>query len=215
MTQEIFDATRAGDAERVAALLAHDRSLAGARDADGLSILLFARYRSDGAILRALLGAAPTLDVFEAAALGETSRLLELLEADPALVTAWSADGFTALHLAAFFAHPDATRVLLDGGAAVDAVSTNPMRVTPLHSGAASGHLEVCRLLVERGADVNAVQRDSYTPLHAAAQSGDERLATLFLDAGARRAAALDDGRTPADLAAAAGHGELADRLRA
>src|SRR5688572_17895147 len=98
MTQEIFDATRAGDAERVAALLAHDRSLAGARDADGLSILLFARYRSDGPILRALLGAAPTLDVFEAAALGETSRLLELLEADPALVTAWSADGFTALH---------------------------------------------------------------------------------------------------------------------
>jgi ankyrin repeat protein len=215
MTSEIFDAARAGDAERVATLLAADPAIAGARDDDGLSLVLLSRYRGDGPVLRAVLAAGPTLDVFDAAALGETGRLGELLAGEPFLAAAWSTDGFTALHLAAFFGHPEAVALLLASGAAVDAVSRNPMRVTALHSGAAGRDLAVCRLLIEHGADVNAEQRDAYRPLHAAAQSGDEALADLFLAAGAERAATTDDGRTPADLAAAAGRHTLAERLRA
>jgi len=214
MGSEIFDAVAAGDAERVAELVAARPELAAARGDDGLSILLFARYRSNGPIVQALLAAKPELDAFEAAALGETDRLRSLIDADPGVAAARSVDGFTALHLAAFFAHLEATRLLLDAGAEVDAVSSNPMRVTPLHSAAAAGDVAICRLLVERGADVNAVQRDSFRPIHAAAENGDETLVDLFLAAGAGPGARLDDGRTAADLAAAKGHDALVERLR-
>ena len=41
--------------------------------------------------------------MFEAASLGDVERLAELLDADPSSATAYSADGFTALHFPAFF----------------------------------------------------------------------------------------------------------------
>jgi ankyrin repeat protein len=162
----------------------------------------------------ALLAADPDLDIFEASALGYADRLAEHLDTDPAAARAWSADGFTPLHLAAFFGKAEVARRLLDAGADVNAVSQNAMRVEPLHSAAAGRHHEVCRALLIAGADVNAVQRDDYTPLHAAAQHGDDELVELFLSAGADPAARIADGSTPADLADTAGHPDVARRLR-
>src|SRR4029077_2716935 len=98
---------------------------------------------------------------------------------------AFAGDGFTALHLAAFFGKAESARLLLDAGAEVNAISDNEMRVEPLHSAAAGGHRDVCRVLLAAGADVDAVQRDSYAPLHAAAQLGDDELVELFLAGGA------------------------------
>ena len=214
MTDDLITAVRAGDADRVTALLATDPSLAAARDASGVSAILLARYRSDRAVTDILLAADPDLDVFESAALGYADRLMEGLEADPGSATALAPDGYTALHLAAFFGKAEAARLLLDAGADVNAVSANDMRVQPLHSAAAGGHVEVCRVLLAAGANVNATQRDEYTPLHAAAQHGDDGLLELFLSAGADASARIADGSTPADIADAAGHPDVARRLR-
>jgi ankyrin repeat protein len=214
MTDELIAAVQAGDADRVTALVAEDPSLANARDASGVSAILLSRYRSDRAVTDALLGADPDLDVYEAATLGYADRLAEALSTSPALATSFSADGFTALHLASFFGKAEAARLLLDAGAGVNAVSANSMQVQPLHSAAAGGHHEVCRVLLTAGADVNATQRDSYTPLHAAAQLGDDELIELFLSAGADPTARIADGSTPAETAEAAGHPDAARRLR-
>ena len=46
--------------------------------------------------------------MFEAATFGDLDRLTELLAEDPELVDAISGDGFTPLHLAAFFGQSDA-----------------------------------------------------------------------------------------------------------
>jgi ankyrin repeat protein len=214
MSAELFEAIRAGDADRVGALVADDPLLAEARGEDGVSAVLTARYRSQTAILETLLAAEPELDVFDAAATGRAERVAVLLAADPRLVWAWSVDGFTALHLAAFFGHLAVARSLAEAGADIDPASRNAMQVTPLHSASAGGHTAICELLIDRGADVNAVQRDGFTPLHAAAQNGDERLLGRLLAEGADAAVRLDDGRTAADLADAAGHAALAARLR-
>ncbi len=214
MTADLFEAIRAGDAERVTALVADRPGLAEARGEDGISAVLTARYRSQTGILETLLAARPRLDVFDASATGQTDRLSELLATEPRLVWAWSVDGFTPLHLAAFFGHLVAATALADGGADIDPVSRNAMRVTPLHSASAGGHTAICELLVDRGADANAVQKDGFTPIHAAAQNGDARLVERLLAAGADPGVRLDDGRTAAELAAAAGHAALALRLR-
>jgi ankyrin repeat protein len=213
-TSDVFDAIAEGDVDRVRKLVAEDASVAGARDAGGLSAVTQARYHGRGDIVDVLLAAEPELDVFEAAAVGRTERVRELIEADSTLVEAFSQDGFTALHLAAFFGHPDIARLLVERGADTQAVARNPMQVMPLHSAAAARQFEIARLLVDHGADVNASQERGFTPLHEAAQNGDVELARLLLEHGADRDQAAEDGRRAADFAAAGGHENLLALLR-
>jgi uncharacterized protein len=181
-----------------------------------LSELLEAVYRGDHAHVGELLASDPQLDIFEAAAVGRTERVAELLDADSGLVSAWAEDGFTPLHLAAFFRHPDTARLLVDRGALVDVVARNErIRVTPLQSAVAARQKETAALLLDRGADPNTQEEGGFTPLHAAAQQGDEPLVELLLAHGADPAVAADDGRTAADFARDAGHEGLAGRLSA
>lgn len=170
--EELIAAITAGDAERVAAIAGDEPALASTRDADGVSVPMLSRYRSNRAVTDALLAADPDLDVFEAATLGYLARLRERLDDDPSLVGSRSPDGFTALHFAAFFAKPEAARMLVEAGATVDAVAANDMRVQPLHSAAASRNLKICRLLLAAGADVDARQAGGF---HAPPRGGPER----------------------------------------
>lgn len=210
---DLIDAVNAGDADRVRKVLAEDPPLVAARDEQGVSALMLARYRFDRAVTEALLAADPELDVFEAAAMGYVDRLRERLLDDPGASAAYSADGFTALHFAAFFGKVEAARMLLERGARVDALTRNPFANQPLHAAAAGRHIEVCRVLIAAGADVDATQHGGFTPLHEAAQHGDAEMTELFLSAGADPRATTDDARTPAEIAAAAGHADLASRL--
>ncbi len=212
--EELIDAVKTGDAERVAAMVGDEPALATTRDHDGVSALMLSRYRANRALTDALLAAIPDLDVFEAAAFGYLDRLRECLAEDTSRLHGVSADGYTALHFAAFFAKPEAARILLEAGAAVDTVASNASRVQPLHSAAAGHQLEICRMLLAAGADVDARQAGGFTPLHAAAQKGDPEMVELFLSAGADPLATTDDGRTAADLAEGADHPDVARRLR-
>ena len=82
-TEDLFAAIEAGDADEVRSMVSAEPSLASARDAQGVSALMRARYRSDPAMLDAVLSGDPAIDVFEAASLGDVDRLRELLDADP------------------------------------------------------------------------------------------------------------------------------------
>ncbi len=211
---ELIAAVKDGDATRVAELVAAEPELSSSRDLNGVSALMLARYRLDRAVTDALLQGDPELDVFEAAALGYVDRLRARLDEEPAAATARSADGFTALHFAAFFGKAEVARILIEAGAGVNAVADNEMRVQPLHSAAASRNLAVCRLLLAAGADVNARQAGAFTPLHEAAQNGDPEMVELFLSARADPTATSEAGQTPALTADTAGHVDVARRLR-
>jgi ankyrin repeat protein len=214
-SDEIFAAIDAGDRDRVHELLDARPELAGARDADGLSAVLRAAYAGEQELVELLLDANPQLHVFDTATVGRTRGLAELLAAEAGLARSWSPDGFTPLHLASFFGHEDAARLLLEHGADANVVARHEtIQVAPLHSAAAGGHAGIVRLLLDAGADANARQPGGFRPLHAAAQNGDRESAEALLAHGADPSAATDEGKTPAGLAAAAGHDDLADFVR-
>lgn len=158
------------------------------------SAVLLALYRGDQERARQM-AQGRTLDVFEAAALGDQARLEALLQEAPALATAWSEDGFTALHFACFFSHPDCARSLIAAGAALEAEARNAMRVRPLHSAVAGRCAECARALLAAGADPNARQAGGFTPLHAAAQNGDSEIEALLREHGADATLRDDRGR--------------------
>lgn len=166
--------------------------------------MLEALYRGDEAGVEALRPPTDELDLYEAAALGEADRVRAILAQDPEAVRTLSPDGFTPLHLAAFFGRVETVDVLLRHEAPVETYAEASFApVTPLGSAAAAGMIDVARILLDAGADVNARGRDGgFTALHAAAQGGNVALAELLLERGADRDVSTDDGTTPLDLAA-------------
>jgi ankyrin repeat protein len=211
---EVMAAIRDGDAKRLGELISQDASLASARDEAGVSAVLLARYVRRKDLLDILLATKPELDIFEASAIGQAARVRELLQQNPTLAQAWSADGFTPLHLACFFRQEALAKLLLDNGAPTGVTAKNPMRVTPLHSAVAAGEFATVKMLLKRGAPVNAQQQGGWTALHEAANTEDEFLVELLLEHGADPNLRSEDGRTPADMAAEKGNKELALRLR-
>jgi ankyrin repeat protein len=210
-TQTCFQLLAAGDIGSLRDWIEKDPSVAASRDASGVSLLMQTLYRDHRDLAETISGK-KELDIFEAASLGTLERVRECCR-DQSAVNSFSADGFTALHFACYFGQPAAARLLLDSGAAVDAVATNPMKLMPLHSAASSRNLEAARLLLERGAPVNARQHGGWAPIHAAAQNGDRAMVELLLHHGAHPKIGNDEGKTPASVAKEKGHTDLATRL--
>ena len=150
-----------------------------------VSELRRALYRGDREAADAFLAAGPSLNVFDAAAVGEVDQLRSLLTAEPALAFEWSADGFTALHFAAYLGGAGAVRVLIEAGSDVHAIARNDMLVQPLHSAAALGDVRAAELLLAAGADPNARQQGGFVPLDEALITRNEPLAALLRAHGA------------------------------
>jgi ankyrin repeat protein len=182
----LFELIDAGDAEALREELERRPELAGERTAEGLSPVLHALYTGRSDLVDPILDANPPLDVFDTSAAGRTRGLEELLAAEPGLAQAWSSDGFTALHLAAFFGQEDAARLLVERGADPNAVARHAtIVVTPLHSAAAGAHAGIVKLLLDAGADPNARQPDGFTALDAARENQDSESEEALLAAGA------------------------------
>jgi ankyrin repeat protein len=210
-----LELVRAGDTDGLRRLLEEDPASSEARDSTGVSLLMHSFYRGRRDLGELIASKKKALDIFEASALGRLDGLRQCLHDDGSAIDSRSRDGFTALHFACFFGQPEAVGLLIESGAAVDAVAANPMQVMPLHSAASARNLEAARLLLEHGAPgiVNARQQGGWIPLHAAAQNGDRPMVELLLKHGADPKLANDEGKTSAMLAREKGHVELAALL--
>jgi uncharacterized protein len=211
-----FELLQAGDADGLRRLLDEDPASSEARDSAGVSLLMQSVYRGRRDLADLIASKKKALDIFEAASLGRIERLQQCIRDeshDASVIDSRSRDGFTALHFACFFGQPEAARLLIENGAAVDAVAANPTRVMPLHSAAAVRNLEAARLLLEHGAPVNSRQQAGWVPIHAAAQNGDRPMVELLLKHHADPKIANDAGQTPAMVATEKGHVEIATLL--
>ena len=214
--EALIDAVRCGDLVALRALLTvAPHVVSEARTTTGKSQILVAVTRGRLDVASLLAQHAVSLDIFEAAVVGHTTRMAALLDETPATITAVSDEGWTALHLGAFAGQTVVTRNLLDAGADANGISSNSMASMPLHtatSGAAA--LPVVSLLLERGALAGARAAGGITALHNAAARGATAIADLLLAHGADPAALMDTGQSPAMIAVAKGHSLLARRIR-
>jgi ankyrin repeat protein len=172
--ETLVEAAKTGDLGRVKTMVADNFLLASQRLATGETPLMTALYRGHHDVVEALIDAGAELDVFAAAATGRTNDLRRALTSDS--VNTYAYDGWTPLHLAAFFGHIDNARALIDGGADVMAISLNSLGNTPLHAATAGKHEAVALLLLDRGADPLLPDSGGYTPLQIAKQNQLDRV---------------------------------------
>jgi uncharacterized protein len=182
VNDELFDACRHNDLERIRSLVQADPSLLMQRAPTGETPLLLALYHRAGEVACWLTGQVWPRTIHEAAAVDDVARLEEILRDDATAVDSYTMDGWTPLHLAAFFGAPRAGTFLLAHGATLHTLSTNAMTNTPLHAALAAKQLPMVRLLLEAGADPTMACA-GFTPLAIAEGNGFDAGADLVRDA--------------------------------
>src|SRR2546425_13029370 len=119
-----IDAIKAGEFERVKAMASADPALIDARSRSGESAILTAVYHHQKEIVNLLVARGAALSIFEACAAGELEHVERLVNAET--INAYSADGWTPLHLAAFFGHTKVAELLVSHDADVTARLRHP-----------------------------------------------------------------------------------------
>jgi len=209
-----IDAIKAGEFDRVKAMVSADPQLIDARSRSGDSAILTAVYHRQKEIVNLLVARGAAMTLHEACAAGELERAERLIADDASAINAYSPDGWTPLHLAAFFGHAKLIELLLAHDADVAARSRNSNGNTALHAALAGNHKLVAGLLMGAGADVNAVDAAGWRPLHIAAANNNLDAMKTLIAQGADVATANGDGKTALSLAQEKNQREAAALLR-
>ena len=168
--EKLVEAAKAGDDAQVRALIDGDPKLVVQRLPSGESPLMAALYRGQRHVVSLLVELGAEIDVFVAAATGNSVALQKVLK-QPGALNAFAYDGWTPLHLAAFFGQLDVVMTLLAAGADVHAVSRNSLKNTPLHAATAGKHSAVALCLLGHGADDQVNDAGGYSPEKIASEN--------------------------------------------
>jgi ankyrin repeat protein len=213
-TRQLFALAEADDAGALIAVLG-DRQSFQIHSESGETLYLFCLFRGRGNCAAALK-ARGGLTLHEASAAGDETRVASLLEAAPWTVQTLSADGWPALHLAAFLGHDATLLALLTAKADPLQWARAIEQNLAIHAGAAGRRLGAAAYsaLISATRDPDIVQKQGYTALMIASANGYAEGARALVRAGADRARKLPDGKTAADIALERGHAGLAEELR-
>ena len=119
-----------------------------------------------------------------------------------------TANGDTALMIAAYKANKPAVVTLLDKGAAV-----NKQGWSPLHYAAASGDNEIVKMLMNKSAELDALSPNGTTPMMMAARNGHILTVKILSDAGADASLKNQHGMSAIDFAKLNGNTDIVEGL--
>lgn len=182
----VLEAIRQGDVAALKLAIAENPACVNERDESGIPALLLALYYRRTDCVHRLLDAGAELDFHLACALDRPDEIARFLDADPAVGAALTPDGWTGLHLAAFFGALEAVRMLLARGADPAERSRNQMANLPIHSAAAMRQAAIVEMLLEAGSPADDEQHGGYTPMDAALQNKDQATIEVLLRHGAK-----------------------------
>jgi len=214
MIMDLFAVAAADDAAALEAAL-DGADLARIHNDGGESLYRFALFHGHAKCAE-MLKRRGGLGLHDSALAGDVGRVEALLKAAPWAIDLLSPDGWTALHLAAFFGNDAAVETLLVRGASACVMGRafeQNLAIQAACAGGRIGRAAFAKLVAATG-DPDAKQKQGYTALMIAAGNGFADAVDVLLEAGANPALKQSEGKTAADFARERGHEELANRLR-
>jgi ankyrin repeat protein len=193
ISQDIHQAAKSGEFEKVKASIEEDHGLVNAKDDRGRTPLHLAAESGHIEIVEFLISSGAEINVADVnsntplhyTATAGKVEAAEFLLAKGAEVDARNHEKCTPLHLAASFNHKPIMKLLIEKGAEVD--SKEYRGGTPLLLSVwRAGDLEAAKMLVNHGADINVkIEGTWVTPIAMAAQYGYRDIVDYFIDKGA------------------------------
>uniref|UniRef100_A0A8R1HXX3 Protein kinase domain-containing protein n=1 Tax=Caenorhabditis japonica TaxID=281687 RepID=A0A8R1HXX3_CAEJA len=116
----------------------------------------------------------------------QAEKLTKVLSKEPkkALLSAISANGFTALHIAIYRQEISIVKALIAGGVDLDQAGRH--QLPPLHLAAMIGDADMLTVLLEAGANIHINDFVHFTALHCATYFGQENVGVLYLISAVR-----------------------------
>jgi len=128
-------------------------------------------------IIELLIGRGAPVDFFTASVLGRMDEVESELEADPSRVNARGVHDLPALYFAAIGGDLAIAKLLLEGGADVNAKAES---AAPIHGAVMGGSAAMVRLLLEQGADPSLPDYKGRGARQLAEDIGLREIADLF-----------------------------------
>jgi hypothetical protein len=173
-TQEIHEAVKTGDVEKVKMLIEKDPTLLNARDNFNATPLHWAGIRCQREIFMFLCEKGADVNATENhggtpmqwAAAWDNTDFIEKLISKGANINHQSNSGGSAIHYASRRGCFNVVKLLIEKGADVR-LQRKIDKITPLFRAAANGHERIYNLLVQHGADENLVNKLGKSPKQA------------------------------------------------
>ncbi len=190
--EEIHDAVRSGDLEKVKTILQCQAEWLNSPDQNQKTPLHLALESGHADIAKYLIGQGADINLKDkdkaaplhnAAYLGNLEIVDILLKKGAVSLNEGNFRGQTPLHFACERGHPEVANRLLDAGADMEA--RDMIGRTPLMTTGISKNIRIAKDLIKRGADINAVVKRgpaTYTTITIAARYGFKDLVDLLVD---------------------------------
>jgi uncharacterized protein len=187
-SEKFRQAVVTADLATVVSMLDRDPALRYARDAGGVSVYTLACLQGHAKIAEEIAGRGLVLDIFEAAASGDSKRANDLSKDDPGLAHHRLPDGRTPLHLAAEAGKAAMVTFFAMKGSDLSVGPESPLLAAvdyPDHALAT----EMSVFLLMNASDPNARRRDGKTALELARARGHDDLVQMLIHRGAEASA--------------------------
>lgn len=200
----VFELIDKNNREEIELFLKQNSSILRSVNANGITPLLYALYTGKSELAQLIYSQGKNFTIHECIGMNDLEKVKELITNDTSLINAFSQDGWTPLHLGAFWGNREIVLFLLEQGAIQDLPSKSKASLgnSALQAAIAMQQIEMVELLLSKGADPNFIQEPSnFTPLHIAAGGKDERIVNLLLENGADKTKKSVDGKLPVAIA--------------
>ncbi len=193
ISDEIHDAAKKGDLEKIQKILDKNPELLDTPDKSGFTPLHWAVIYGKKDMIEYLIGRGADIKghrealrgwtPLQAALFAYNNDVADLLVIHGALDDLDREEGLTYLYQAASSGNASLIDKLIEKG--MPAAARNKYGDTPLHKVAVKGHISAAEALLKNGADIDAKNLKGEAPIHVAELSGQAKMVAFFKGEGA------------------------------
>lgn len=196
----LTDMIKNGDQSMVIDYLRQEPMLMLSKDNEGRSLFYYAIAYERFDIIEFFISKNYQPDLIEYACLGSTEKVVKTINDQPEQMHTYSPDGWSILHIAAYYGHVSLLIKLIDLGMDIHTISKNAHRQEAIHSASAGNQKKAISCLLKHGAKIDGNGAHN-SPLHISLKNKEYDIIKLLVKNGANIFAKDKEQKSAVDYA--------------